>query len=504
MVARSLALVVALLTSLPCTFAQSAGAVKKLPITADLGICAHRDEQAFNTGGQSQVRVKGIEHYYLFNFDANALTGFEITRATLNLKVSRGKFRRAGICTVPAAWVEGSASGKSQNGSTCYTHLKYPDVPWTVWGGTMLDATFNSPYMFWRASDVQPQNDGWVKIDVDPRLVQAVAAGLSHGLVLSDERGQARENIDIYTRKQSNARPFMEVECRPAAAPTSAVRPAPTVRPYLPAADFKTGAVRIDTTIPGKQTLGSVVEWQCPGQPAERMVTLGDPELTIANLPPDADCMLIVTTWLDNNRSSRNRVAAHSSPALAVPTIPQITPPDTDPENNIMAQRHAPTILIAPNSQPLDKPIPWRTIFTPRNAWASVQLAIFPDTGMDSLAVTVSLERFANSRDDANGWPVQMFRAWYVPKDGRWIADPLVPLKLTPKVNPDTGAHTLASEEFAIPFKENKIPGQTCQSVLIDIWVPKSARPGRAGATLKVQQGEKILLAEPVFLNVSA
>ena len=51
--------------------ASAAGAdTKRLPITADVGICAHPKEVHLNTGSRRHVRIKGNEHYYLFGFDA--------------------------------------------------------------------------------------------------------------------------------------------------------------------------------------------------------------------------------------------------------------------------------------------------------------------------------------------------------------------------------------------------------------------------------------------------
>jgi len=105
------------------------GEVRKLAVTAEVGICAHPREVALNTGGSPRIRIKGNEHYYLFDFDTKAIRNWRIVSATLHIRLARGHLRRIAVCTVPAAWVEGTATGKPQNGSTCFTHLKYPQVP---------------------------------------------------------------------------------------------------------------------------------------------------------------------------------------------------------------------------------------------------------------------------------------------------------------------------------------------------------------------------------------
>ena len=71
------------------------GGTAKLTITADVGICAHPKEVSLNTGRSARVRVKGNEHYYLFDFDVRAIRDCRITAATLHLKLAQGRIRRA-------------------------------------------------------------------------------------------------------------------------------------------------------------------------------------------------------------------------------------------------------------------------------------------------------------------------------------------------------------------------------------------------------------------------
>ena len=210
-------------------FATTAWAeVRTVPVTADVGICAHPKEVSLNTGGNSHIRVKGNEHYYLFDFDREPIRGWRVTKATLRLKQARGNLRRVAFCTVPCPWVEGTAINKPQVGSTCFTHVKYATNVWPRGGqteaprsdlhhlgGTMLEATFNNPAMAWRASDVRRDKKGWLEIPIDPELVQACLDGRSFGLVMSDEKGQTRENHDIHTREQRAFRPVLIVEGAP-------------------------------------------------------------------------------------------------------------------------------------------------------------------------------------------------------------------------------------------------------------------------------------------------
>ncbi len=309
----------------------------KLPVTRDVGICAHKNEVSLNTGGNSRIRVKGNEHYYLFNFDTKQIRGWKITKATLHVKLARGHLRKVAFCTVPYEWSEGTAVNRPQKGSTCFTHLKYPDKPWTPHGGTMLDATFNSPYMMWRASDVKAGRSGWLEIPIAPELIQAVAVGLSHGLVMSDEKGQTRENHDIYTREQAGAKPYLLIEGQPWHIAGGLSRPAVKITPFVPASGFGTGAIRIDTSWPGKKVFGSrVYISETPLLLAYRLektvrsfVTLSDPAIVVEGLMPSTNYYVRVDSFIGPQPFVGKAIRVRSSPVLATPKAPKLTKPNS-------------------------------------------------------------------------------------------------------------------------------------------------------------------------------
>ncbi|MFW6133549.1 MAG: hypothetical protein ACOC8F_06595 [Planctomycetota bacterium] len=113
-----------------------------------------------------------------------------MSKATLHLRLAKGHLREVAFCTLPCDWVEGKANYEPEEGSTCFTHVIYPTHTWPVMGstrppgrrgedheravrdrargGTMLDATFNSPQMRWETSKVEAGEDGW-KHGRDPK-----------------------------------------------------------------------------------------------------------------------------------------------------------------------------------------------------------------------------------------------------------------------------------------------------------------------------------------------
>ena len=88
---RTLPAVILLIATLSTNSVVNAQTVR-LPVTADMGICAHPREVHYNTGANTRVRVKGNEHYYLFGLDTARLKGKGIA-AAIPLPLSRAVSR---------------------------------------------------------------------------------------------------------------------------------------------------------------------------------------------------------------------------------------------------------------------------------------------------------------------------------------------------------------------------------------------------------------------------
>jgi len=481
----------------------ASGEVRKLAITADVGICAHRREVALNTGRNSRIRIKGNEHYYLFDFDVRGsninIKNYRILSATLHVKLARGKLRRVAICTVPSAWVEGTAAGKPQDGSTCYTHLKYPKVAWTPGGGTMMDATFNSPDMMWRTSPVRVKKlpSGWLEIPIDPLLVQAVAAGLSHGLVLSSETGQTRENHDIFTREQSNAKPYLTVRCQPPLPKVIPPRPPVPAAPFPQGAGFGTGAIAVKARLAGAVFANQVtVSLGAAAKPVARRVVFRGGDVIFTGLKPGGRYLVSVSSPMRmGGMSHTQRVSAViASPALSIPRAPRLGASEKlegvrqgDWRVAIMpAASKAPPTAVPPATE-MHVPV------TPRNAWVGLQVVISPPKGK-AADITVELPRIAFAGQAGIKvrpltW-VYAYRIWSVPKDGKHHGEVLVPLKF--------------GEKFSIPWRRNSVAAQESQAIFIDVWVPKDATPGPYAGQLIVMQAGRKLAALDLKLRVAA
>src|SRR5690606_14313907 len=86
---------------------------------------------------------------------------------------------------------------------------------------------------------------------------------------------------------------------------------------------------------------------------------------------------------------------------------------------------------------------------------------------------------------------VRLARTWYQ-KVGAgerdWFADPLLDLA--------------AGETFTVPDARNAVPGQTCQTVHVELFVPKGAAAGSYAGSLQVATGDGPALPLTVRLEV--
>ena len=494
-----------------CLCNQGASAeTRKLPVIADLGICAHRGEVHLNTGGNPRIRVKGNEHYYLFQFDSGPISDWRITSATLHVKLAGGNLREVAFCTVPVPWVEGTAVNKPQDGSTCSTHPRYPSKGWPGLGlpgvgqadGTMQSATFNSPYMLWRPAKPKPVGDGWLDIPINPALVRAVAAGWSHGLVMSDEKGQTRENHDLFTREQSNARPYLVVKGetlpRPATLP---VGPDCRAETYPQAAGFDGGAIRI---LPGsgngREAIGhriilrrNVGERADRGEPVRNVVTFGrapegredvaPPWVVFEDLEPGAEYLIEVRSLHDRYALKGPMKVVAASAALDRPEAPAVGDIPTIPAVGGQAaggwrvELRPATELVPPDARPLPDNAKLPVPAVPRNAWAGLQIVLFPPAGNEGpYEVWCNGLSLVSPRHMVPRLPeTRFFRTHYVRKEDRRVAEVLVPL-----VDREN------RRRHELDWPKDRPNGQTCQPLFLDVWVPKDATPGRYMGFIKV------------------
>jgi hypothetical protein len=207
---------------------------ERLPCTADTALCLSEGEEFANGGARAAIRLKGILHLMLLDFDLTPLRGRTVEEARLFLHpAGPHKLRRLGISTVGAPWTEGRGTGgPAEPGETCFREAARGKRPWAPPDLDFHAVSFGRGGSIWFVREIRPEAEGWVSVEVPPPVLHAMAEGNSFGLVLSDESGQSGANNDVYARERSGKAPYILVRrARPGAPPRSGARlPSPTER----------------------------------------------------------------------------------------------------------------------------------------------------------------------------------------------------------------------------------------------------------------------------------
>jgi len=228
--------------------------VARLACTADTNLSSYETETLLNYGASPRIRLKGIQMLGVFQFDLKPVSGMVIERARLHLRYAGTdrKLRTLGFSTVAVPWTEGAGRGDRVAGATCFASPELGVRHWTTKDSDFTDAAFLPEASLVSYSDVRNDGDGRLSAEIDPRIVQAMLAGLSYGLAVTDEKGQTMANNDVFAREQYGSAPYLSVEYRkPTAAETRVgalahlrARPAPEW------ATTATSAAQLDVTIP--------------------------------------------------------------------------------------------------------------------------------------------------------------------------------------------------------------------------------------------------------------
>jgi hypothetical protein len=513
-----------------------------LPITADTSISAFESERDLAAGGAPRIKLKGLENLILLNLDATALKGQVIERAELRLKGTDDKLmvRRVGVSTVASPWNEGgSAYEKAKSGEPTFLFAALPDRPWTRAGSTFLDVIFARGGTIWSQAVVEKPTDGWYRITIEPRLLEACAAGLSHGLALSDDNGQtmniAKEIIPetnhgnnyFFAREQSNAKPVLVVEARPAPAIERAALRV-QVKPWQQGADLKHGAAEITWPGPADAAARAAIvgyrvrlggtelpRWRHPTVPAagETVRLLLDSQEANAALNAEVEVIgrggMITAGGNAQGRASAALVtptplvvvpvakrAAGAAPTnangtvWAVPDLVQVNPltgtvleePGTDYNGARVGTWSQANPVWSGAKQTVD-------ISVPRGAWAAFQVVCESTQNESTWRLTPSdLVGPGGAKLPASA--IRLGRLWYQQVDGAWHPDPLLPLA--------------ANESFRIPDAKNAVPGQKTQTVHVECFVPADAKTGDYRGTFAVDNGGGAAFTLNVAVNVSA
>jgi Domain of unknown function (DUF4091) len=202
-----------------------------LDVTRDAWISEVGPEADGNNGGAPRLKLKSSQEMSLLDVDPKPLVGHTIRSAALHVKKAGDEpLKRVTVSTVGAEWYEGTGSGYAiQPGGVTFRHRRHPDLSWSEGGGDICHVVLGNGGTTWRMAEASPPDaNDWQHVPVDPRVVAARMAGISHGFLVFDDTGSEwsrdREifkfrlypNRFVFSRDQNPASaPYFTIELGP-------------------------------------------------------------------------------------------------------------------------------------------------------------------------------------------------------------------------------------------------------------------------------------------------
>lgn len=491
----------------------------RLPVTADTSICMVPAEQDFNLGKTDRIKMKGNENVLLLAFDPTPLKGKRVVKARLRIRGVKHAMsvRRVGFSTVAAPWSEGNSThyGRGAPGDSCFLSPELGrDRPWAGPGSDFLDVLWGRGGTFWTQGLAVQDPQMWFDIPFDGRILEACAAGLSHGIAVSDDCGQisnisreADPNVDpnhnFFSREHRGSEPFFLAEAEPAPPGTTGSLRVEVV-PWPGGADFQSGGLEVRWPGPRSEeefssTLGYRLFLGIEGSPPRELPRWMHPPLArpgeacralLKGLPGGTLARVEVETVVRGGRiGARGSATGRVSPKLLPPPpldLPRLDRPSGPPgpvwaipdlckahpvTGNVLEENGVDYEGPPAGNYRRQNPV-WSaadrsvSLTAARGEWIAFQIVC---EGTGRHAVTPS-ELHGPGGASLPG-PV-LSRAWYHRSGNGWYADPLLPLS--------------PGEVFTIPDPANGIPDQRNQTIYVEYFVPRDARPGGYQGTLQV------------------
>ena len=494
-------------------WAGAAAPTVRCDVTRDTWVSEVGKEADGNNGGATRLKTKGIQEFAIVDIDPRPLVGRVIVAATLHLHVaSPDPQRRTTVSTLSSQWTEGTASGYAvQQGSASFNWAQQGVRPWAYAGSDITAVMCGQGNTIWGFADATPPDrDGWQTVRVDPKVMAARVAGVSHGFVVFDDVGSEYErngdafkyllfrNRFVHSREQGrNAAPYFTVELGAqdgqAPEPPKAQAQGGAVTWATPADRGPAGVIgflaRVGESGPFNwETAKPVPQWQVPlaGGVGQRLtMSLGD-----LGLRPGQTVNIGLRAVDGAGNASEVTVvqarAADPPPPVALKAAPA-KPLDDDAQLPVIGGVKVAIV------DALDKVHPVTGgLIGPRgpgylranHLWSAANKTIrLHAAGNELVDFQVVLQGKApRARVDlemarGDGIRSSLHRFRHVASKAGPLPDPLVPL----------------SGDLNIPATDEKIDGQEAATLLAEVYVPRRVRPGLHEGTLKITSDGRTL-----------
>ncbi|MFC1479589.1 hypothetical protein ACFL6F_03235 [Planctomycetota bacterium] len=441
--------------------------------TRDTSLSFHHKEMDFKHGTSSTMKIKYYEEFGLIDFDVSSLKGKKIEEAYLNVQAAGGHKFNLNKGT-DLKWLSISTVGNDWDEKKACANASGLRSDWGWAGAKTYDVAMGNGNTLRCNDTLEPAENGYHRIKLEPRLVQALVARASYGLFVGDGSTSYMMNCRIRAR-ESGKGPYLEVvidgnDTTPPGKPTDLkIIPAPNL------ATQDKGAVILTLKAPKE---GFSFNITVNGTPIDRwQIPFAKPgavqEFPILDLPEQTKIRIAVTAVDKSGNESRPAsVSGKTSSKLTVPKLPVygFVPKEGAPKSLGPAKVYAfPEItkinpvtgkVLHENAEDFSRKNPvWDgaqgliRIAGARGEIVSFQIGI--EGAIKSVKVSLS-DLKGPGTISAKG--VKLWRNWYVNKQSEYA----LPWK----------------GSVDCPMEDNKITGQMHQAVTVDYHIPKETKKG--------------------------
>ncbi|MBM4085669.1 MAG: fibronectin type III domain-containing protein, partial [Planctomycetes bacterium] len=463
-----------------------------MAVIADNSIAAAGKEVDHNAGAKSVLRMKGIQHILALKFDLAPIRGWRVQRARLYLHAVREhRLRTIGLSTIASDWQEGMGADKPTDGGSCFTHAVYPSQRWAGEQSDFTDVTFGAGHTLYAFVDLNPQPDGWLEIDVPPKVVAAMLSGASYGLAVSDEKGQTMWNNDVHSREQRPFAPYLVVEGEPSSHAAPPAVAGLQAKPDPSLASLSTGAIQLTFTastaalayrvdMHGGESANwiPVPRWRIPF-PSKP----GEPQsLSMPDLRPNTRYEFRLTVLNEAGSESAAALATSlSSPAKPspqpLPKLPIVPPSSSSPPSpffvlpdTVKLDPSTGDILEAADDAAYRQRNPVWDGRTVHLSAARNEIVAFQLIAEAAKVEDIRARDLAGDGGRIAAAQARCYRVWFVREGNRWFPEVALPMQVSGAQN---------------------VPNRRFQALWVDIYVPKDARPGEYRGSLVVTMDGK-------------
>ncbi len=444
----------------------------RLPVTQDNSIVMVDGEWSANAGSSGRIRIKGNQHIVAMSFDVSAIRGRAIKSAELVAYPATESIAGVTLSTIACPWNENASSGLSAGIEGT--------KGWGYSGGRFPALSGGNAFTLVHQANSE-MRDGLYHWSVPVDMVAAMATSVAYGLAIHEHDADYGRNPSIFSREQSGKQPFLLVELdERTSADQAAAVPAPPQKLQITSTSRDSALLAL--VAPAS---GFAYEVTIDGKPLARhnipLVTPGLPQtIPIRDLPeslarPGMHTLEVVTLDRAGRRSEKASIQAELF-AQPEPTLPTVRWPAKRNEGATGFSAIPVTDKYDQRGQAIgDLPADYRM----HNSLYDGQQIRLTGLAGEVLGFQALVrgtgEVTIQCALDAPNVRVDMFQAVYVPAGDRRVPDPLLPLP----------AKIALSKE-------------TDQAIVVDIYVPFDAKPGRLTGKLTISDGRTI----PIELTI--